>query len=209
MNQTLKLNSAGLPIEIVSWQQAVDLWMKGKAVIVECYDTLIKAGRRATELPEHIQRDLIKIYDDDLESWQSAMYMPAVIRMVDFIKPAKRFSIYKPFNRLNIWLRDGGRCQYCGCKVAKNSFEYEHVIPQSRGGKSSWTNIVCSCHACNNKKRDRTPEEAGMKLLRKPFAPITANSYSENVVQKFRSLKGTTSIQEWRNYVYWEVELEE
>jgi 5-methylcytosine-specific restriction endonuclease McrA len=208
MEQVLKLNAAGLPIEIINWQQAVDLWMKEKAIIVEVYDRLIYAGRRFKEMPENIQRELIKIYDDRLESWQSAMYMPAVIRMVEFIKPNKKFSIYKPFNRLNIWLRDAGHCQYCNCKVSKSSFEYEHIIPQSKGGKCTWTNIVCSCHDCNNKKGNRTPEEAGMKLIRKPFAPIHSKDYSENVVKRFRALKNI-NIKEWQSYIFWNAPLEE
>jgi 5-methylcytosine-specific restriction endonuclease McrA len=207
-SQTLKLNAAGLPIEIIPWQAAIELWIKEKAVIIESFDTVIKAGWRCVDLPAKIQKDVIKIYDDKLDSWQSAMYMPAVIRMVEFIKPSKKFSIYKPFNRLNVWLRDGGRCQYCNKEVSKNDFEYEHVIPQSRGGLCSWTNIVCSCHDCNSKKRNRTPEEAGMILLRKPFAPVIANSYNENIIQKFRTLKNI-NIDEWRQYIYWNVELEE
>lgn len=206
MQQTLKLNSAGLPIEIVPWQDAVTLWIEGKAVIVEFYDHIIKAGRRVKEFPDHIQKDLLKIYDDQLDSWQSAMYMPAVIRMLHFVKPNKKFSIYKPYNRLNIWLRDSGRCQYCGKKVSKNNFQLEHVIPQARGGKSNWTNIVCACPECNTKKRCRTPEEAGMTLMRKPFAPITANSYSESIMQKFRALKHV-NVTEWSSFLYWNVEL--
>jgi 5-methylcytosine-specific restriction endonuclease McrA len=208
MTQTLKLNSAMLPIEIINWQQAVDLWMKGKADIIESYETIIKAGFRTIEMPANIQSHLIKLYDENLESWQSAMYMPAVIRMTDFIRPQKNFSIYKPFNRLNIWLRDNKKCQYCGLPISLNTFEYEHIIPQSRGGKSTWLNIVCACRLCNSRKANRTPEEAGMKLIRKPFAPIACKSYSSNVVRKFKALKNINNEQ-WKSYIYFNVELEE
>lgn len=218
MDQVLKLNSAMLPIEIIDWCPAVDLWLKGKAEILSVYDKVIHGGWRFKDLPSDLfyrymnvdpSKRIRQIYDDRLESWQTAMHMPAVIRMINFVKPPKDFSIFKPFNRDNIWIRDGGICQYCGEKVSKNQFTYDHVFPQSKGGPTCWTNIVCTCQTCNNKKRNRTPEEAGMKLIRKPFAPIAANDYCENVSKKFRSMtKRLISIKEWQSYIYWNVELE-
>lgn len=76
------------------------------------------------------------------------------------------------FSRKNLFLRDEYRCQYCG-KLLKNAKErtIDHVIPKSRGGKTVWSNVVLCCKKCNLKKGDRTPEEAGLKLLKKPKAP--------------------------------------
>jgi 5-methylcytosine-specific restriction endonuclease McrA len=75
------------------------------------------------------------------------------------------------FNRENIFIRDNFTCQYCGKKKAGNELNMDHILPRSRGGKSNWMNIVLSCIPCNTKKADRTPEEAGMPLLRQPFTP--------------------------------------
>jgi 5-methylcytosine-specific restriction endonuclease McrA len=75
------------------------------------------------------------------------------------------------FSRVNVYTRDGFRCQYCGEKKEMRDLNYDHVVPRVRGGKTVWENIVTSCYACNDRKGSRTPEEAGMKLPRKPFKP--------------------------------------
>jgi len=75
------------------------------------------------------------------------------------------------FSRHNIYLRDGNRCQYCGRGFQRAELNLDHVIPRSRGGITTWENVVCSCVACNLRKGGRTPDEAGMKLLRAPARP--------------------------------------
>src|SRR5215472_11186312 len=75
------------------------------------------------------------------------------------------------FSRLNIYARDGDTCQYCGRKLARNELNLDHVIPRSRGGITSWENVVCSCVPCNLRKGGRTPDEAHMRLLRHPTRP--------------------------------------
>lgn len=78
--------------------------------------------------------------------------------------------------RDNIFLRDREQCQFCGRHISQlRTFEIltkDHVLPRSRGGRDTWENLVTACNTCNQKKRDRTPEEAGMPLLRVPFAPL-------------------------------------
>ncbi len=75
------------------------------------------------------------------------------------------------FSRHNIYLRDGNRCQYCGRGFQRAELNLDHVIPRSRGGITTWENVVCSCVACNLRKGGRTPDEASMKLLRTPARP--------------------------------------
>jgi len=75
------------------------------------------------------------------------------------------------FSRHNIYLRDGNRCQYCGRGFQRAELNLDHVVPRSRGGITTWENVVCSCVACNLRKGGRTPDEAGMKLLRVPARP--------------------------------------
>jgi 5-methylcytosine-specific restriction endonuclease McrA len=75
------------------------------------------------------------------------------------------------FSRQNIFLRDDGTCQYCREQLPRRELNLDHVQPRSRGGKTNWENVVTSCIECNFKKGGRTPEEAGMKLMRKPKKP--------------------------------------
>ena len=74
-------------------------------------------------------------------------------------------------NRHNIFQRDNFICCYCGYKFSETVLTLDHVNPKSKGGETTWENLVTSCFPCNSLKRNRTPEEAGMKLLKKPFQP--------------------------------------
>ncbi len=94
--------------------------------------------------------------------------MPSVIRLNRYIhKPYKIISL----TRQNIFRRDRFECQYCG---TKKDLTLDHVLPSSRGGGQTWTNLVTACKRCNARKGDFTPEEAGMPLRRKPFKPSHA-----------------------------------
>lgn len=73
--------------------------------------------------------------------------------------------------RKNIYERDNYTCAYCGRKFEEKNLNVDHVVPKHQGGKWCWENVVCSCIKCNNKKSNRTPEQAGMPLLVKPYAP--------------------------------------
>ena len=144
--QTLILNQHYQPHRVTSWQDAITELFTDKIEIIEWYDEVIyhNAERGVT------------------------MKMPAVGRLI------KHISAYKKgvkFSRINLMSRDQFRCQYCGTRFRMNDLTYDHVIPRSHGGKTDWHNVSASCRVCNSAKRDRTPEQAGMKLLRKPFRP--------------------------------------
>jgi 5-methylcytosine-specific restriction endonuclease McrA len=90
---------------------------------------------------------------------------PLVIRLLNYV----RFSSSPlKLNRKRLYRRDDGQCVYCG---NKKGLTIDHVLPKSRGGKNTWTNLVTCCSPCNIKKGNRTPEEAGMKLRKKPYEP--------------------------------------
>ena len=97
-----------------------------------------------------------------------AVMVPRIIRLMSYEKVPRREV---RFNRKNILARDEHRCQYCGRKYGTSHLSIDHVIPKSRGGKSTWLNVVAACHACNTRKGGRLPTEASMKLLRPPFVP--------------------------------------
>ncbi|WP_337845824.1 HNH endonuclease [Thermus sp.] len=94
--------------------------------------------------------------------------VPSVIRLKRLVR---RGPSRVPLNRRNVLRRDRYTCQYCGRQGG--DLTVDHVLPKSRGGRSTWENLVAACRACNLKKGDRTPEEAGMRLLRSPRAPKT------------------------------------
>jgi 5-methylcytosine-specific restriction endonuclease McrA len=91
--------------------------------------------------------------------------IPSIIRLKNYVKvPHRKVAL----SRTNIFKRDGERCVYCG---TTKDLTIDHVIPRSKGGTESWENLVTACHSCNSKKGNRTPEEAGMTMLSKPFKP--------------------------------------
>jgi 5-methylcytosine-specific restriction endonuclease McrA len=120
--------------------------------------------------------------------------IPAVIRLVHFISLPYR---KKAFSKKHIYLRDNYTCQYCGRQSLPNDLTLDHVLPQSRGGKSVWENLVTSCKACNTRKGDLTPKEAGLVVLNKP-KPLSSYFYLHLVRSKARD------NQYWRKYLYYE-----
>jgi 5-methylcytosine-specific restriction endonuclease McrA len=109
------------------------------------------------------------------------------------------------FSRLNIYARDQDTCQYCSRTLPRSELNLDHVNPRSQGGKTTWENVVCSCVPCNLKKGGRTPEQAGMRLLRKPFRP--------RWTPLFRGAIRRVTYREWLPFLrvedssYWNVEL--
>jgi 5-methylcytosine-specific restriction endonuclease McrA len=112
--------------------------------------------------------EVLQEYDETICSPSVSMKMPAVVRLKRVINSVKRAV---KFSRLNVLTRDGFRCQYCGSHKEAHELNYDHVVPRKQGGKTVWENIVTSCYGCNERKRDRTPEEAGMRLLSRPVKP--------------------------------------
>jgi hypothetical protein len=108
------------------------------------------------------------------------------------------------FTRKNTYQRDGNRCQYCGEKYEISQLNLDHVIPVSRGGKTCWDNVVCSCIKCNTKKGNRTLEEAGMKLIRQPKKPRWEPFIKINLKSS-----GHESWKHFVDFAYWNVELGE
>lgn len=109
------------------------------------------------------------------------------------------------FSRLNIYARDHDTCQYCGKQMSRSELNLDHVVPRSQGGKTSWENVVCSCVPCNLDKGGRTPDQAAMKLLKKPVRP--------RWTPLFRGAARRMTYREWLPFLgpadasYWNVEL--
>lgn len=100
-----------------------------------------------------------------IRSPRTAFPCPSIVRLKMFVRvPYRRIML----SRKNVLRRDGFRCQYCG---VRDGLTVDHVFPKSRGGKDTWENLVAACTSCNNRKGNRTPDEARMPLRRKPFRP--------------------------------------
>lgn len=126
--------------------------------------------------------------------------MPAVVRLVKYINTSRTKV---KFSRINVFSRDFFACQYCGIQPGTEVLTYDHVMPRSRGGRTCWENIVTSCIECNSKKGDMTPDEAGMKMKQKPVKPKV-----RPFVRFDPTDRGPSTPDEWRDYVYWNTELE-
>ena len=107
-------------------------------------------------------------HEDWIRSVNFEIQVPRVIRLLRYDRLPKQ-GVH--LNRRNVLARDGHQCQYCGRHFPIHQLSLDHVMPRSRGGPTSWENIVCACLACNVKKGGRTPHEARMKLVRRPARP--------------------------------------
>ena len=109
------------------------------------------------------------------------------------------------FSRYNIYLRDGNTCQYCGRELPRTDLNLDHVVPRAQGGRTTWENVVCCCIDCNLTKGARTPDQAGMKLMKTPVRPRWTPT--------FRTQSGKVRYREWLPFLgmadasYWNVEL--
>jgi 5-methylcytosine-specific restriction endonuclease McrA len=113
------------------------------------------------KLPHDNESEYVKTINGDIK-------IPKVIVLCKFNKvPMKR----PKFSLSGIWIRDNGICQYTGKKLSKNEGNVDHIIPRSRGGKTDWSNCVLTHKEINAQKADRTPEEAGLKLIKQPSIP--------------------------------------
>lgn len=131
----------------------------------------------------------LEYYDTTLHSPTISYRPPSVVALKQDIKTPQ----YVAFTRMNVFLRDEFRCQYCGEKHATEDLTFDHVIPQSQGGPTNWTNIVSACVPCNSRKADRRD----MKPLREPVQP------DPHSMRKLRQIDAARLHRSWHDYLYW------
>ena len=137
-----------------------------------------------------------------LANYKESVSIPSVIQFINTSYTPKKFTRILPFNRKNVYIRDHGRCMYCGKAVSLNSFTFDHVIPRCRGGKDWWDNVVVSCLKCNNKKDWHMLSECGMKLIRKPYIPILDKAAPSHVVSR---IAFSIPHETWVDFIYWNI----
>lgn len=142
-DSVLVLNASYEILTSVSWERAVTLVVTGIAEIHDAYE-----GRY-------------------VHSSSLIVPFPKIIKLMKYIYVRATLTLDTATNK-SILARDNYRCGYCSARAKT----IDHVLPRSRGGKNTWINLISSCFSCNNFKADRTPEEAGMKLLWEPRVPV-------------------------------------
>jgi 5-methylcytosine-specific restriction endonuclease McrA len=158
--KVLVLNRSYLPVHVTSVKRAFTLLYQGAARAVdEQYRTFDFESWRHLSVEVHHER--VGVIDGFIR-------VPRVLLLSAYERVPRR---HVRFSRFNIFARDNNTCQYCGKRLPRTELNLDHVVPRSRGGMSTWENIVCSCHACNRRKGGRTPEEARMLLVRRPHRP--------------------------------------
>ncbi|MDR3415210.1 MAG: HNH endonuclease [Nevskia sp.] len=151
----LKLDKGGMPVAWIRWQTAATLYARKRV----CWE----AGE---------ERFVIRGGISSRTGRQSELSIGSIIAVAD---RSRRFEGNAPLltNR-TLFQRDRNLCLYCGSQFHVSELTRDHVVPASRGGSSAWENCVTACRHCNQRKDDRTPEEAGMKLLAVPYTPNLA-----------------------------------
>jgi len=180
--RALVLDPGMQPIDVVNWQRALVLDMLAKVEVLEYYQ------------------------DVTVNSVSAEFFLPAVLMAKKVGRNASKFSRV-PLNRRNIMIRDNLTCQYCGKKPSRGKLmgglTLDHIVPQSRNGGNTWTNLVTACSACNTRKADRLLSELkSMKLLSTPKEPSPFDLTMQLAMLGFGHSQLDDIPEEWSNYLF-------
>lgn len=188
---TLVLNRNWQPIHVATVARALVMVYQGTALVVDPEDFSTYSWSDWTQLAPTDGESFIQGVSFRLK-------VPEVITLREFDRVPYSGV---PFSRRNLFKRDHNTCQYCGQQFPPDQLTIDHVIPRARGGESTWENCVLACVDCNRRKGNRTPEEAGMRLRRRPTRPKWRPVYAAKEIR----------IESWTRFVseaYWNVTLE-
>jgi 5-methylcytosine-specific restriction endonuclease McrA len=138
-------------------------------------------------------------YEIEVRSPSLRMKLPSVIALKEYIPAARRPA----FTRFNVFLRDRFECQYCAEQAPAPDLTFDHVVPRSRGGRTTWENVVTACATCNLRKGNRLPKECHMHPRSRPRQPTTFE-----LQENGRGFPPNYLHESWRDYLYWDSELE-
>ena len=188
----LVLNRFYMAVHVISARRAFCLLFRELAEVIH-----VEQGQYANYDFESWQL-MCELRDGDRtdgEDWIRAVnfeiQVPRVVRLLRYDRVPRR-SVR--FNRRNLFARDEHVCQYCGVDFPPSQLSFDHVIPRSRGGKTTWENIVSCCFTCNSRKGGRTPKEARMNLIRTPKKPRHSPLLSMKL--------GQAKYESWRNFIH-------
>jgi 5-methylcytosine-specific restriction endonuclease McrA len=142
---------------------------------------------------------VVSRYERVIRSPGHEVQLPSVVALKSYIPQSRR----PPFTRFNLFLRDRFTCQYCSAQFPAPELTFDHLVPRSRGGSTAWTNIVTACNRCNLRKGNRLAHECGMRPITRPVVPS-----SHQLRVNGRQFPPNYLHSSWRDYLYWDVELE-
>ena len=140
--------------------------------------------------------DVVSTYDKVVRSPSMEIVLPSVIALKNYVSQDRSPA----FTRFNVFLRDGFSCQYCG---KGEDLTFDHVIPRSKGGRTTWENVVAACAPCNLKKANRLPREIKMFPMQPPYQPTVHDLHNNG-----RAFPPNHLHRSWLDYLYWDIELE-
>jgi len=161
------------PLSIWSWQDAVKAIFRDSVVVISEYERVVRSPTQEIRLP-------------------------SVLALKEYIPSARKPA----FTRFNVFLRDRFSCQYCLCGFKANELTFDHLVPRSRGGRTSWSNIVAACQACNIRKGNMTPDESGMYPRHEPRQPTIYELQDSG-----RKFPPNFLHESWGDFLYWDTEL--
>lgn len=186
------LTASGMPTAIVNCKRAISLVNCGKAIIRESYsDTVIHSSPAFAT----VNFNLVKSRNELI-----SIPIPSVIQCIKSEYEPKQYTNVLKFNRKNVYIRDGGCCQYCGKKVSLSEFTFDHVVPRHLDGKCRWENIVISCVRCNSQKASKPLDRYHRKLIKKP-EPLRIDKAAP--VHIVNQLAAEIPHKTWVDYIYW------
>lgn len=202
-SRVLVLNKSWQAIDVTTVRYAIGKVYQDIAKIVEPVSYAMHDFDSWMDMSISTWEDAKKVAQDDFE-WLHGigfkLVAPEIIVLRDYAGYNKREV---KFSRRNIFERDDYTCQYCRKRLATKELTIDHVMPRSRGGKSLWANVTLACYPCNRRKDNRTPEEARMRLIKKPERPHWAE------VKTFVRGKIPKSWEDFLGEMYWTIKLKE
>ena len=140
--------------------------------------------------------DIVSEYETVVRSPSFEVRLPSVVSLKTYVKPAK----YPAFTRFNVFLRDRFSCQYCGFS---EELTFDHVVPRSKGGQTTWDNVVTACSPCNLRKANKLPRDCGMHPALHPVKPTVHQLHANG-----RHFPPNYLHDSWQDYLYWDTELD-
>jgi len=162
------------PLSLWSWQDAI------KAVFLD-------------------RVSVVSEYERTIRSPSLEIRLPSVIALKEYIPASRRPA----FTRFNVFLRDKFTCQYCGGGFAAQDLTFDHLVPKSLGGRTTWHNVLAACSPCNLRKGNRLAHHVGMLPIRQPDEPSTSE-----LQENGRAFPPNYLHQSWRDFLYWDSELD-